>query len=100
MRRATANPGPEARSQWSPLLLPVTEATSAPRFVGVELKPAVLHAVAEVEDEADRQPHAEPQPVGPAQAVDHRAADQDAEDRDQRQRRHDEGARDLRPPPA
>ena len=34
------------------------------------------------------------------QAVDHRAADEDAESRHQRQRRHREAARDIRPPDA
>src|SRR3954453_3528619 len=95
-RRATAKTGPCARNPPSPLRT-FTNAASASGFLRVALQTAVLHAVAEVEHEADRQPHAEPQPVGPAEAVNHRAADDDAENRDERQRRHDEGARNLRP---
>src|SRR5262245_56299350 len=95
-KRATASPGPCSRSFWSPLMT-VTNRASAVRALRLRLEPAVRPAVAEVEREADRQPHAEPQPVGPAEAVDHRAADDDAERRDDLNRRHAEGALEVGP---
>lgn len=45
---------------------------------------AVALAVTEVEDEADQQPDDQSHPVGPAEAVNHRTAGDDAEDRDER----------------
>ena len=58
------------------------ESSSAKRLA---LQLAVPLAIGEIEDQADDQPDDEPQPVGPAQAVDHGAAHDDAEDRNQRQ---------------
>jgi TonB family protein len=53
----------------------------------------VVAAVARVDDEADQQPDAEPDPVGPAEAEDHRRAHDDAEDRKQRHEGRPEVAR-------
>src|SRR3954454_21571498 len=93
-RRATSNTGPWARNPLSPFES-VTRTKSAPGFCGVGLQPAVLHSVAEVDHKANPHPHAEPQPVGPADAVDIRAADDDSEHRDQRQRRDHEATRNF-----
>ena len=45
---------------------------------------AVVLAVGEVQDQADREPAQQPEPVRPAEPVDHRAANQDAENRHNR----------------
>src|SRR2546423_4809821 len=96
-RRATANPGPCARNQWSPFEA-VTGRTSAPGFLRLGSDSAVIDAVREIEDDPDRQPHAQPQPVRPPQSVNHRTADEDTEHRDYRQCRHGEAANEFRPP--
>src|SRR5215831_14149633 len=53
-------------------------------------------AVAEVDQQADDQPNSQSRPVGPAQAIDHGAADDDAEYRHQWQRRNLESSLDVR----
>src|SRR4051794_11995402 len=53
-------------------------ARSAPGGLAGGFEAAVLSAVSKVEDEPDDEPHGEPQPVRPSQAVDHRAAHDDA----------------------
>ena len=57
---------------------------------------AVALPVAKVEDEPDQEPDEQSHPVRPAEAVDHRAADHDPEDRDNRQRRHPKSAGEVR----
>src|ERR1700693_1243041 len=47
------------------------------------IKAPVLLAKAEVEDKSDEQPHDEPHPIRPAKPVNHRAAGNDAEYRDE-----------------
>src|ERR1700690_2186359 len=59
---------------------------------------AVLAPVGEVDHQPDHQPDKEPQPVGPAEAVDHRTADDHARGRDERNRRDSEGPRQIRTP--
>ena len=44
------------------------------------LESTVPPAVGEIQNQSDYQPHSEPRPIGPAQAIDHGTADQDAED--------------------
>src|SRR5690349_7024877 len=97
-RRATANPGPCARKNWSPCGF-FTRTESAIRRLTAPRERAVVPAVREVEREADDQPDEQPQPVRPAEAVDHRAADGDAQNRHDRQRRDDEAPLHVRPSP-
>lgn len=56
---------------------------------------AVALAVAEIEDEANQQPHDQSHPVRPAKAIDHGAARDDAKNGDERRRRHPERAFEL-----
>src|SRR5215470_17362957 len=94
MRRATASPGPCAQVRRSPFFS-ITNRLPHGLLRLSEL--AVALAVSEVDGQADDQPHAESQPVRPAQTVDHRAAHDDAGGRDQRQRGNGEAATDVRP---
>src|SRR5262245_55261623 len=104
-RRATARPRLCARYQRSPCRCASgTEPPSArdvhlasDRRVADGFEPAVTAAVAEVERQPDDEPHGEPRPVGPAETVDHRAADQDSGGGDERHRRHPERALEIRP---
>src|SRR6266542_442154 len=95
-RRATANPGPSARNLRSPFDDAVTTRTSAVRLPGLDLEPAVLLAIPEIEHETDHQPDEQPHPIGPPEPVNHRAAGHDAEYRHDRQRRNGEAADQIR----
>src|SRR5580700_5118863 len=53
---------------------------------------AVTAAVTEINNQSDGQPHEEPHPVGPAQAVDHGAAHDYPQDRHHWQQGHLESA--------
>ena len=55
-----------------------------------------MFAVAEVKDESDEQPDDQPHPVSPAQAINHRTANNDSQRRDYRHGRHAEAALEVR----
>src|SRR5258708_20158629 len=60
----------------------------------------MLPSVAEIEHQADDQPSAQPQPVGPPEAVDHRAAHDNAKRGNHLYRGYGEASLQVRPPPA
>src|SRR5205809_198636 len=50
----------------------------------------VARTIAKVKEQPDQQPDDQSHPVSPAESINHRAADKDAEDGHHRQRRHPE----------
>src|SRR5438552_4283874 len=50
----------------------------------------VARTIAKVKEQPDKQPDDQSHPVSPAESINHRAADKDAEDGHNRQRRHTE----------
>src|SRR4051794_14586480 len=91
---STASPGPRAQDQRSR-----SAARAGCDRSGAGIEVAVPSAVAEIEDQPDREPDDQPQPVGPPKPVNHGAAHDNAERRHHRQRRNGEAARELGPPP-
>src|SRR5262245_35633497 len=66
----------------------------------LRVKAAVPHAIAKVEEQTDKEPYPEAQPVGPAQTVNHGATDEDAKCRCDRYKRRSEFALQIGPAPA
>src|SRR5262245_46285454 len=88
-RMAAASAAPSSRR--------ATGSVPVSRPLANVLEFAMPLAVAEVDHQADRKPAGEPQPVGPAQAINHRAAHQDPEDGHELNRGHGEAALDVGP---